>query len=298
VTGPTGPTGEIGATGETGPTGPTGPVGDVGETGPTGPTGPAGLDGATGPTGASGSSALYFSQSTSALAMFPPLFTEISVLLVPVSSTAGILNKIDGMLDIEYTGTANNSFTFEMRLYRDATLIMSHSTQLVLASAGTQSLVVPLTYVDQAPSTDLFTYDMRVIVTDATNVLSVLAFNAGTQRVAIRWVVTGRDDSALGRAAGYGYQPDTTCRAPCANAFPPANGQAIAGPHLREIPRLPARLSPTGEIDSTGATDPAGLNAPGMVIPSNIAAVISLTLPIELPATVLAVSARLFPIPS
>lgn len=125
-TGPIGPTGVTGAPGSTGLTGPTGPTGPAGSTGPEGPTGPTGATGQTGlsfdagfgsqgrlsvtpnvylvtydskrvasqPTtlditaGTAFGGTITFDQSQAVASLAPYYFLNITVKLVPPSTTA------------------------------------------------------------------------------------------------------------------------------------------------------------------------------------------------------------------
>jgi hypothetical protein len=147
----------------------TGPTGAVGSTGPTGPTGPAGADGSP------GSGTLFFNQIPGLIACFPPIGTEITVIDLAAPVTAGQNVKLDYALSFEANAAANSSFTFETRLYRDATLINSR-TYIDTTPAGTFRITCSDTYVDTAPANATSNYSVRVIVTQAT-IISATASN-------------------------------------------------------------------------------------------------------------------------
>ncbi len=139
---------------------------DVPETGPKGPTG------ATGPTGAAGT--FVFTNVAGPISIFPPLVTEVMVASVNQSVVAGQELKIDYALTIDAVVTSNWSTTFELRLYRDVTLLETRTYNTSQATSGTQSIPLSNTYVDTAPATTASTtYQLRVIATAATNVSSM-----------------------------------------------------------------------------------------------------------------------------
>lgn len=129
--------------------------------------------------GNSGGSAptLSFSNFSGSVAVFPPMFTETTVTSVSTSVSAGDNLKVDYSLENEFTVTANWGITTEFRLYRDGTLINSKMYSFNGASAGTQRIPVAGTFVDTAPSTTTATYEVRVIITTATNITSVTSAN-------------------------------------------------------------------------------------------------------------------------
>ncbi|MNP14410.1 hypothetical protein D3C76_1067320 [compost metagenome] len=85
--------------------------------------------------------------------------------------------KIDLAVSVEAITTANSSLTFEVRLYRDGTLINTRTIQRNLSAAGTQRFPIANTFVDTAVATTTSTYQVRVIFTTATNVTSATAIN-------------------------------------------------------------------------------------------------------------------------
>jgi hypothetical protein len=81
--------------------------------------------------------------------------------------------KIDYSTAINAVCTANYSIVFEMRLYRDGTLIQTRTYNRTGSNAGTQRFPLSDTYVDTAPTTTgASTYQVRTIVTTGTNVTS------------------------------------------------------------------------------------------------------------------------------
>jgi hypothetical protein len=162
-----GAAGATGATGADGATGPTGATGADGATGPTGPTGPAGEGGGT----------LAYYNNSGSIDVFPPLSMETTVATVTSAVTIGDDVKIDYSLELQPIVTANNSFIAEIRLYRDTTLINTKTVMTMNSSGGTLGIPVAGTYVDTAVSTTTSTYEVRVIVTAATNINSADAVN-------------------------------------------------------------------------------------------------------------------------
>lgn len=122
---------------------------------------------------ASSGPTLAFANQAGPIAVYPPLATEVSVASVTQSVIAGSSLKIDGSLNLNFMTTSYWIFTFEVRLYRDATLIMSESYNKSESTAGTQTMPVAFTYVDTAPATSASsTYSVRCIVTSVTNITS------------------------------------------------------------------------------------------------------------------------------
>ena len=80
-------------------------------------------------------------------------------------------------MDLELVTTANYNITVEVRLYRDATLLNTKLLNRSGATAGTEIVPLSGTYVDTAPAAGTVTYEVRVIVTDTTNITSSNAVN-------------------------------------------------------------------------------------------------------------------------
>lgn len=160
-----------------GPTGPTGATGVAGPTGPTGVAGSAGAIGPTGPTGAAGSSSLFFNQIDSAISVFPPVSTEVSVVSQAVIMAAGQRAKIDYALETEILTVANYNYNAVYRLYRNSTLIHTRTSNRRAQDAGTQRIPFCDTYIDVSPTSNTNTYDIRLIFTSATNLTSATSFN-------------------------------------------------------------------------------------------------------------------------
>lgn len=118
-----------------------------------------------------------FNQIPGSIAVYPPLATEITLTSIVTSTTAGQSIKIDYALNVSPVVTANSNYTYELRLYRDATLIDVRTISQQHANAGSMSFLNNSTYFDTAISTGASTYSVRVIFTTATNVTSVTADN-------------------------------------------------------------------------------------------------------------------------
>ena len=73
--------------------------------------------------------------------------------------------------------TANSSVTFQIRLYRDSTLISTKELDRTLSTAQTALYPVSNTYVDTAIATGTSTYQLRVIFTATNNITSATAVN-------------------------------------------------------------------------------------------------------------------------
>ena len=73
--------------------------------------------------------------------------------------------------------TANWSVTFELRLYRDATLIDTRTFNTNQPSGGTHRYQFASTQVNIAPANATSTYSLRVIFTVDSNVTSASAIN-------------------------------------------------------------------------------------------------------------------------
>jgi hypothetical protein len=181
ATGSTGATGAIGVTGATGATGSTGPTGATGATGATGSTGPTGATGATGATGPTGANppTLAFFEDPGSISISPPLplNTEVTVASVTQNVLINQQLKIDYALAVEIVATANWSIQFEMRLYRDTTLIDTRIFNRSSSQAGTQRFPLASTQVNVVPATTTSTYSLRIIVIAASNITSTTAHN-------------------------------------------------------------------------------------------------------------------------
>jgi hypothetical protein len=182
--GATGAIGEQGLMGPIGPMGPAGPQGEKGDTGAIGATGPQGPQGEKGDTGATGlqgpagtSVFLYFSEYNGPISVYPPLYTEVTVVSLICPLTAGMSAKIDYALSFEALGTANSSIAVEARLYRDGTLISSRGFIDSQSIAGVQKTTLSDTFVDVASVTSTATYSVRIIVTSSTNITSATVSN-------------------------------------------------------------------------------------------------------------------------
>ncbi|GIN34025.1 MULTISPECIES: collagen-like triple helix repeat-containing protein [Bacillus subtilis group] len=152
----------------TGPTGATGATGAIGVTGPTGPTGPQ--------------NELFFTNTSGPIPVYSPptvpLNTEVivaTVANVPVTSGQDIL--INYALALETVATANNNVIFQVRLYRDGTLLQTRIFNRNAQLAGTQRFPLSDTYVDTVPATTTLTYTVRIAVTTASSITSATAFN-------------------------------------------------------------------------------------------------------------------------
>ncbi|WP_404332363.1 hypothetical protein [Mesobacillus maritimus] len=81
-------------------------------------------------------------------------------------------------MGVEPVTTANSTMTIEFRTYRDGALLQTKVFNRSISGAGTQRFMVGNTYVDTAPATNpTSTYELRLIVTAATNITSVTAVN-------------------------------------------------------------------------------------------------------------------------
>jgi hypothetical protein len=111
--------------------------------------------------------------TTGTINVFPPSGTEVIVSSITQSVLINQRLKIDYSLAVVFIVTSNWSMQYEVRLYRDGSLIQTRTNSGSGQMAGTQRLPFSSTYVDIAPSTNASsTYQLRVIVTSATNVTS------------------------------------------------------------------------------------------------------------------------------
>jgi hypothetical protein len=74
--------------------------------------------------------------------------------------------------------SAAYSYTAELRIYRDATLIFTRTSSSNGSIVGTFDIDIGDTYVDTAVATTTSTYDLRVIYTATTNITSGSAVNS------------------------------------------------------------------------------------------------------------------------
>jgi hypothetical protein len=173
-----GPTGADGAQGLPGPTGADGaqglpgPTGADGAQGLQGPTGADGAPGLPGPTGPAGTENLVIvgNNSQSTIAIFPPLSTETSIVSLSVNVVAGQFLILNFHSVLELITTANWTVGLEFRLYKDATLL---ETLPIDDNGSSTSIIRKLysgTYIDTIVATGIATYQLRVIITSATNI--------------------------------------------------------------------------------------------------------------------------------
>jgi hypothetical protein len=117
---------------------------------------------------------LAFVNAPGPITVSPPLNTEVTVASVTQSVVAGQNLKIDYSLNIIANATANWSVAFQIRLYRDTTLINTRYYNRNAAQAGAQYIPMSSTYVDTAPLTlASSTYTVKTIVTTASNITSM-----------------------------------------------------------------------------------------------------------------------------
>ena len=109
--------------------------------------------------------------------MYPPLNTEVAVATVNIPVTTGLQVKIDYAVSVEVITTSNWAMSFEVRLYRDTTLITTKTFIDSAASAGTHRFSISNTQVDTSVSTETTGYQLRIIFTTATNVATGTALN-------------------------------------------------------------------------------------------------------------------------
>ncbi|WP_424161678.1 hypothetical protein ACPA1T_16940 [Bacillus amyloliquefaciens] len=64
-----------------------------------------------------------------------------------------------------------------LTLKRDGITVNTETLELNLFYSGGQSLIIPLTFVDQAPSAGAITYDVVLTVADSVNVTGVNVTN-------------------------------------------------------------------------------------------------------------------------
>ncbi|MEC0935544.1 hypothetical protein [Bacillus atrophaeus] len=106
--------------------------------------------------------------------VYPPINTEVTVLTFTVPVTSGQRIKVDISVDIIANTTANYNISGSTRLRRNGTLITEVPFFRSGAGAGNQSFVVSTTFVDTATSTGNNTYTVSIIITTASNILSVV----------------------------------------------------------------------------------------------------------------------------
>jgi hypothetical protein len=94
-----------------------------------------------------------------------------------VPTTIGQNVKVDYAVSVDLVTTANSSFTFQTRLYRNGILIDTRSVQRSVTTAGISRFPVSSTNVNTAVITGTSTYEVRIIFTAAANVTSASAIN-------------------------------------------------------------------------------------------------------------------------
>ncbi|MDW2878475.1 MULTISPECIES: hypothetical protein [Bacillaceae] len=91
--------------------------------------------------------------------------------------TAGQNIKIDYATGIEEIVNANNAITLQIRLYRSGVLLTTRTLSRSLTASGVQRFDVADTFVDTPPVSGTATYELRVLVITAVNVVSGSANN-------------------------------------------------------------------------------------------------------------------------
>lgn len=134
--------------------------------------------GATGPTGSTGAvPQLFFAEVAGPIALTTN-GTETTVVTLNVPTIVGQNIKVDLAVSIDVITTANSNFTFQIRLYRNGTLLDTRVVQRSVSSAGTSRFPVASTNVNTAAITGTTTYEIRIAYTVASNVTSSSAINA------------------------------------------------------------------------------------------------------------------------
>ncbi|PGL66797.1 hypothetical protein CN925_21025, partial [Bacillus sp. AFS055030] len=134
-----------------------------------------GVTGVTGPTGQRPT--LTFAENAGTIAVFPPINTEVTIVSITQAVLANQQLKIDYATAIELVVTANWTVTFQLRLYRDATLIDTRVFNTNQTTAGTHRFQFASTQVAIAPANATSTYSLRVIFTTSVSVTSASAIN-------------------------------------------------------------------------------------------------------------------------
>jgi hypothetical protein len=119
---------------------------------------------------------LFFNTATGPTSILP-VTTEIPIISLPVTVTAGEDVKVDYSLSIEVVATANWSINVQNRLYRDSTLIDTRIFNRSATTAGTQRFPIASTQVDTAVATGTSIYSILTFVTTANSVTAATANN-------------------------------------------------------------------------------------------------------------------------
>ncbi|MET3408780.1 MULTISPECIES: hypothetical protein [Priestia] len=106
-----------------------------------------------------------------------PLNTEVTVASVTQNVLMNRQLKIDYALAVEIGTAVDWSFAFEMRLYRDTTLIDTRIFNRSSQQAGTQRFPLASTQIDIVPATAISTYSLRIIVITSKSVNTATANN-------------------------------------------------------------------------------------------------------------------------
>jgi hypothetical protein len=120
---------------------------------------------------------LAFDQTAGSITVSPPTSTEVTIASTSIAVVVGNRLKIDFAVSYDIVTTANYNFTCESRLYRDGVLINTRTINRIGTQAGTQRFPVSNTYIDTAVATTTSTYQIRGIITAATNVTSTNVVN-------------------------------------------------------------------------------------------------------------------------
>ncbi len=99
---------------------------------------------------------------------------EYTIATISATASSGDTVKIDYAFGVQEVVTANWSFSAQIRIYDDTTIIHTRNLSRSGGSAGTFYLPVADTYVD-ARTTSTTQYTLRVIVTAVTAVTNLYA---------------------------------------------------------------------------------------------------------------------------
>ncbi|MCP6684056.1 hypothetical protein [Bacillus nakamurai] len=122
---------------------------------------------------------LTFQQAADAAAI-PLDGSPVNILSGTVTAAVSQLIKIDSTVQINISlEPLSPDFSLELilMLKRDGITVSTETLELNLYYSGEQSLIIPLTFVDQAPSAGAITYDIVLTIAGSVNVTDVNVTN-------------------------------------------------------------------------------------------------------------------------
>ncbi|QDF55115.1 hypothetical protein D073_0733 [Bacillus velezensis] len=133
-----------------------------------------------GPPGPPGGIPILAFQQAADAAVIPLDGSPANILSGTVIAAASQLIKVDSTVQLNISHeplSPDFSLKLILSLKRDGITVSSETLELNLFYSGGQSLIIPLTFVDQAPYAGAITYDVVLTVAGSVNVTGVNVTN-------------------------------------------------------------------------------------------------------------------------